>query len=223
MASHVVPTSGVQAWGEPDPAGQVIAELAGGVELKVTERRADWTHVRAENGWEAWVDGRRLVPVGSGQTIPGSTLQPVATAGVPVQGLIDPGTILDKKLELGAVVAMLISAFLPWAGSGGNAFDIPFTFLLTTDDTWGGPSLGLLLMLVATAAIGTVVVRNMGKYQLIAGGVAAGIAALFLVQLIRLLLDFFTFNAAIGSLFTDSFGLGPWLLLASGIVLIVKR
>jgi len=60
-ASHTVPTEGLQAWATPDPAGQVIANLAGGVELQIVERRADWAHVLAENGWEAWVDGRRLV------------------------------------------------------------------------------------------------------------------------------------------------------------------
>jgi len=222
-ATHIVPTEGLQAWAEPDPAGQVTATLASEVELQVTERRADWAHVHAENGWEAWVDGRRLVPVGLAQTIPGPTPKPAAVAGTTIKGLIDPSALLDKKFELGAVVAVLVSAFLPWAGSGGNAFDLPFTFLLTADESWGGPSLGVLLLVVAVAAAGTVIVRSMERYQLIAGGVAAGLATLFLVQLLRLLIDFFTFTAAIGSLFTDSFGVGPWLLLAGGIVLIVRR
>ena len=58
--SHTVPREGLEAWAAPDPAGQVIATLAGGIELLVVERRADWAQVRAENGWEAWLDGRRL-------------------------------------------------------------------------------------------------------------------------------------------------------------------
>ncbi len=62
-ADHTVPAEGLRTWATPDPASDVVAELAAGVELQVVERRADWARVRASNGWEAWTDGRRLVPI----------------------------------------------------------------------------------------------------------------------------------------------------------------
>jgi hypothetical protein len=83
-ANHTVPPEGLQAWAAPDPAGQVIATLASGVELQVVERRADWANVRAQNGWEAWVDGRRLVALGTPAPVsPGepATSAPETTPG----------------------------------------------------------------------------------------------------------------------------------------------
>lgn len=61
--SHVVPAGGLRSWAVPDGSTQPIADLPAGVELHVTEWRSDWAHIRAENGWEGWVDGRRLVVV----------------------------------------------------------------------------------------------------------------------------------------------------------------
>ncbi len=59
--THVVPTEGLPAWNQPDGSGPPAATLDPGLDVQVIESRADWAHVRCSNGWEAWVDGRRLV------------------------------------------------------------------------------------------------------------------------------------------------------------------
>jgi hypothetical protein len=58
--THVVPASGMPAWGAPDPATPVIADLDPGLPLRVVERAGDWSRVTAANGWMGWVDGRVL-------------------------------------------------------------------------------------------------------------------------------------------------------------------
>jgi hypothetical protein len=65
MPTHRVPPEGLPSWTSPDPAGPSTS-LAGGLELVVVQRLADWAQVRASNGWTGWVDGRRL-----GATAPG--------------------------------------------------------------------------------------------------------------------------------------------------------
>jgi hypothetical protein len=62
----MAPSGGMQAWFAPDGTRPVIATLAAGVRLRVIERRGDWAHVAASNGWSGWVDGRRLEPVPAG-------------------------------------------------------------------------------------------------------------------------------------------------------------
>jgi hypothetical protein len=56
-----VPVEGLPAWPIPDGTGPATP-LAGGLELQVVQRVADWAQVRASNGWTGWVDGRRLLP-----------------------------------------------------------------------------------------------------------------------------------------------------------------
>ena len=59
-ATHRAPADGMPATPRPDPTAEVISTLAGGLPLQMLEIRGDWAHVRAENGWEGWVDARRL-------------------------------------------------------------------------------------------------------------------------------------------------------------------
>jgi hypothetical protein len=59
--THVVPTEGLPAWPGPDGSAPPAANLDPGLDVMVLERRGEWAHIRCSNGWEAWVDGRRLV------------------------------------------------------------------------------------------------------------------------------------------------------------------
>lgn len=61
QATHTVPETGLHAWSEPDGTGAPAATLDPGLDVQVTERRADWARIRCSNGWEAWTDGRNLV------------------------------------------------------------------------------------------------------------------------------------------------------------------
>jgi hypothetical protein len=59
--THVVPTEGLPAWAGPDGSAPPAANLDPGLDVMVLERRGEWAQIRCSNGWEAWVDGRRLV------------------------------------------------------------------------------------------------------------------------------------------------------------------
>jgi hypothetical protein len=59
--THVVPTEGLPAWAGPDGSAAPAADLDPGLDVMLLEQRAEWAHVRCSNGWEAWVDARRLV------------------------------------------------------------------------------------------------------------------------------------------------------------------
>ena len=58
--THRVPASGLDAWEERDGTGPPAAHLDGGLEITVDEMAGDWARITCENGWQAWVDGRRL-------------------------------------------------------------------------------------------------------------------------------------------------------------------
>jgi protease PrsW len=62
LPTHLVPVEGMAAWAAPDPTRAPMVSLAGRLELVVVERAGDWAHVAAVNGWNGWVDSRRLVP-----------------------------------------------------------------------------------------------------------------------------------------------------------------
>ena len=59
--THVVPTEGLPAWLGPDGSVAPAANLDPGLDVMVIDVHADWAHIRCSNGWEAWVDHRRLI------------------------------------------------------------------------------------------------------------------------------------------------------------------
>jgi hypothetical protein len=63
QATHLVPETGLPAWPIPDGTGPPAATLDPGLDIQVTETRAGWARIRCSNGWEAWIDGRNLVPL----------------------------------------------------------------------------------------------------------------------------------------------------------------
>jgi hypothetical protein len=60
-ATHTIPDGGSSAWAEPKADRQPILKIRGGTEVQLAETRGAWYRIRTESGWEAWVDGRRLV------------------------------------------------------------------------------------------------------------------------------------------------------------------
>jgi hypothetical protein len=86
--THVVPTEGLPAWAGPDGSTPPAANLDPGLDVMVLERRGEWAQIRCSNGWEAWVDGRRLVE-SAPATAPAPTQSPppppaATTAPTPV-------------------------------------------------------------------------------------------------------------------------------------------
>jgi hypothetical protein len=76
--THVVPTEGLPAWPGPDGSAPPAANLDPGLDVMVLERRGEWANIRCSNGWEAWVDGRRLV-----ESAPAPTPGPAAAPPPP--------------------------------------------------------------------------------------------------------------------------------------------
>ncbi len=62
-ASHRVPWTGMPAWSAADPGPAPAANLDPDLDVEVLEWSGDWARIRCSNGWEAWVDGRQLVPL----------------------------------------------------------------------------------------------------------------------------------------------------------------
>jgi hypothetical protein len=89
--THVVPTEGLPAWAGPDGSAAPAANLDPGLDVMLIELRADWAHVRCSNGWEAWVDGRRLVVLAAAPTTaPTPAPAPPVAAAPPPQGAPPP-------------------------------------------------------------------------------------------------------------------------------------
>ena len=66
--THLVPAGGLVAWEHPDPSLPPVAVLPERVELAIESSYGDWAHVRAQNGWIGWVDGRRLIAMQASAT-----------------------------------------------------------------------------------------------------------------------------------------------------------
>ena len=62
--TRLIPPGGLSVWNEPQSARLPVSQAAEGLEVTLIERRGDWARVRFSNGWEAWLDGRRLVTPG---------------------------------------------------------------------------------------------------------------------------------------------------------------
>lgn len=230
VATHTVPAEGLQAWANPDPAGAVIANLAGRVELRVIEHRADWAQVDAENGWKGWVDGRRLVPVPSTRphpTPPPKPLDSAAPGAVSAEpdtatGSIGP-TVKAQPVPAIAALALLISAFIPWWGD----WDIG-SFTTSLLSTWDDPysegilTIGLAMLLVGVAALATVFWEPASRYRSTVAIIAIGVTVAWLAQALVFLSNG-GWGTAIADLFTRFFAWGPWLALTAGVVLLQRR
>jgi hypothetical protein len=80
--THAVPSEGLPAWRGPDGSGPPAANLDPGLDVMVLESRGEWAHIRCSNGWEAWVDSRRLIV---SQPSPGGAPGPAAAPAPPPQ------------------------------------------------------------------------------------------------------------------------------------------
>jgi hypothetical protein len=67
--THRVGDEGLPAFTTPS-SSDLVAMLDPGLPLVVEERLGDWAHVRAENGWQGWVDARRLLSLTTMPAIP---------------------------------------------------------------------------------------------------------------------------------------------------------
>ncbi|MCB2224597.1 MAG: SH3 domain-containing protein, partial [Actinobacteria bacterium] len=68
--THTVPEGGLPARDKPDPGRDPLLRIKTGTAVKVTGSEGAWSRVTIESGWEAWVDGRRLEPIGGAAAAP---------------------------------------------------------------------------------------------------------------------------------------------------------
>jgi hypothetical protein len=210
--THRVPTGGMRAWDEPDPAAQPTSRLEARVELQVAERRGDWARAVGSNGWTGWVDARKIEEIG-GVTKSGSSTINIAGFNV-------------SPLPLLGAAALLLAAFLPWVSvSGGapgvpgtsiNSFEVALPFLWDTTAS-GSPYLGFAL--VALAALAVVVAAgsksNPGLIRVL-GLVAIALAAAFVVSMYR---GVSAGGGGFGDVF-DLLGFAPWVTVGAGAVML---
>jgi hypothetical protein len=83
--THAVPAEGLPAWAGPDGSAAPAANLDPGLDVMLIESRGDWAYVRCSNGWEAWVDGRRLIVSAPATTAPTPVPPPPAAPAPPPQ------------------------------------------------------------------------------------------------------------------------------------------
>jgi hypothetical protein len=221
--SHTVPTSGMQTWAQPDPAGAVIADLAGGLELTVVERRADWARVRAENGWEGWVDGRRLIAAA-----PAAPPPPEAPPPTPVPTAPESTRQRDRWLVAAAIV-LVFTAFLPWHSADsfygeteGSQASAAFLWDYEAEESYF--VIAQLILLIGAAALASQFTERLRRYRSAMGWIAFGISALWIIQTFRYI-DAWNADFAESTidLFGAEFAIGPWLALIAGAVLALKR
>jgi hypothetical protein len=219
--THVIPTGGLPAWSSPDPSQPVVATIEARVEVVVREERGAWAEVVCNNGWSAWVDGRRLAPIGAAAAGAGPPPAGQPAAGAPATGSsfdFSPENLkrLATPPAVGAAV-LTIGTLLPWGrkGSAGSAFDIPITFLVDYKTTGsGGFKLGLLLIALGIAGIVLTMRADLLRYRVAVGGVAAAAIVVFLIQLQRI-------ASAVDISVTEFVGFGVLVTLAGAVALAV--
>lgn len=122
-----------------------------------------------------------------------------------------------------AALAVVVSAFLPWRGDWDlHAFTTSATFLWNVNAYHGWFSTGLVFLLMGLAALSTILFGRARRYRRLVGGVAIGLAVLWLVETFRYLIWFDPWPR-LGAMFTQEFAVGPWVALAAGLVLLLKR
>jgi len=203
-ATHRVPAGGMRAWDEPDPSQQPSSRLEPGVELALVEQRGDWARVTGVNGWEGWVDARRLVP---------------AVDALDASGGVTIGGIEVRPLLFVGAAALIISAFLPWVRFGSaNSLDVPLSFLWDFTSS-GDPQLGWFVIGLGVIALGLAVTRQrLTGLVVVVGVLAVAIGGAFVVQMYRGVADL----GGAGSDLFDWLGFAPWVTLGAGVILVAS-
>jgi hypothetical protein len=148
--THVVEELGASAWTEADLASPEAPPLDPGLAVEVIATWGDWAHVRCENGWETWTDGRRLAPIAATPATP-SRGAPRTAWRIPA-----PSSSQFSVIVSIAAATAALGSVLPWYSAGGvsvTAFDIPLWALLAHSSSTGGISTGVVVVVCGLAAI----------------------------------------------------------------------
>ena len=232
--THRAPGTGLATWAVPDAAQPNGPALSADLPVTVEERLGDWARVRCSNGWEAWVDARRLVAAPAAVAAPASAPSPPpgpppaptsAPAGPLDQSPIRLGSLAVSAPLVGAAAA-LIGAFLPWVSQFGaktTGWKVPVKFLLDPKTaSLGGPKVAWIVVALAVGG-GYLTLQPLSRQLRKACGWALVlVATVFLTQLQRQLSLLKQGGFQTGSVFSV-LGLGVWLAAAGGLLIALGR
>ncbi|HSP65602.1 MAG TPA: SH3 domain-containing protein [Candidatus Deferrimicrobium sp.] len=120
-----MPADGLLAWDAPDGLRPPGVTLDPGLDVQVLDQQGEWAHIVCSNGWQAWVEAGRLVPMSSSkewlQPAPGGSLTfapPAATprwvpshvapgSGMPTWLAASPAAPVGERLDPGLPVEVL--------------------------------------------------------------------------------------------------------------------
>ena len=121
VPTHVVPADGLPAWTTPDGEFPPITTLTAGLPVSVFQRQDAWARVATRDGWTGWLDGNRLVQLGSAPPTAAPPPPPPAPPPPPSTATTPTGRVEPVNVALGAAVLSLIGSLLPWSFIDGNA------------------------------------------------------------------------------------------------------
>lgn len=138
--THLSPPGGLSMWTEPDPSQAPVAQLDEGLQVELSILRGSWAEVICSNGFRAWVDGQRLVPLAAPVTAPSATAPPAAAARNRAPLWIGLGAA--------AIVAVIVAIVALGSGdsgkgSGNNATSTEPTVTLHAPPGWSTSKDGL--------------------------------------------------------------------------------
>jgi hypothetical protein len=231
--TNVVGPAGLPAWADPDATQQPAARIDPGVEVAVTERLDNgWANVACSNGWTAWVDGRQLLPLGSGGA------SPFAAPGVPAAAPTSPPPSVARTafgitvpswwpaeipfIAGGAAALILIGSFLPWLTFGpfsASGWDLNFGYLITGSGVTGGLKVGFVLLGAVVIGLPALTHKPLPPWVVPAvGGVAVALPA---ITLLRALTAGHGVSQGLSTGLSLSPSVGLFLTLAAGVVILV--
>lgn len=106
QSDAVLPT-----WSEPDPSRAADNQLPAGLPVQVVEETTGWAHVRCDNGWEAWVDAKKLVPLAAPGFVP---THHVVTSGLDARERPDTEHAVAARLAP-ALAVVVVNTWGEWA------------------------------------------------------------------------------------------------------------
>ncbi|MFN3256776.1 MAG: hypothetical protein ACE37B_13880 [Ilumatobacter sp.] len=173
------------------------------------------------------------VPVPAPAASPSELVEPPPPTGPPIAVNVAPAApgaasgFVDRvkqltgleRVQVGSAVAAIVAVFLPWLRSSSDsadAWDVPSLFLLGDETTDRGVKVAVLVLIASVVALVSLVIRTSASRTMLLGAAIAitSIGALFLIQVNRAI------QMSTRS-FTDVIGIGPLVLVAAGIALLV--
>ncbi len=201
---HEIPATGLEAREQPDGASPPVSRVDGGVPVELVGEANGWTQVRFSNGWEAWIDGRGLVPVGTSTAGAGGA-RSGATTAYPVA----------LWLPAAGAAVVFLGSLLGWYSGGGQSvtgWDVSFPALFDTTTSSTSPKAALPLLLVLGAFV-PLLTRNPLPKAI--GALLGGLALVIGLLGLRLYSDLGDLDADI------SLGIGLILVLLGAVVMII--